>query len=153
MSAMPKRLPRRSPAPETAPKPALRLVTPPPRRAGRVAFVLTLASLLVGGLTAVLALNIAMAEDAFEKYVLTQELADLSEQRAMIVESLNQHLAPASLAEAARQEGMVPAVNIAYVRLADGTQIGQAVPAGTDPEDDGAPTGGEEPSAEVEGEQ
>jgi hypothetical protein len=136
MSGMPVRVPRRPAAPEAAPRPALHVVAPPRRRSARVAFIITCGVLLVGGMAAALALNIAMAEDAFEKHTLEQEMADLAEQRAIIVENLNQHLAPAALAEAAQAEGMVPGTHITYIRLSDGTTIGQPVAVGVEPEDE-----------------
>jgi hypothetical protein len=136
MSAMPMRLPRRAPAPETLPRPTLHVAEPPRRRSGRVAFIVTCGILLVGGMAAALTLNIAMAEDAFESHKLERELADLAEQRAIIVENLNQHLAPAALAEAARAEGMVPGTQITYIRLSDGTTIGRPVAVGVDGEEE-----------------
>jgi hypothetical protein len=134
MSAMPAAVPRRALSPETGPRPVLRVVAPPRRRAGRAFFVWTCAVLLTGGLAAALILNTTMAGQAFEKHTLEQEMADLSEQQAIILERLNQHNAPAALAQAARDAGMVPGTGITYLRLSDGTTIGQPVAADEEPE-------------------
>ncbi|MDR1295177.1 MAG: hypothetical protein LBK59_09540 [Bifidobacteriaceae bacterium] len=130
MSAAVKSAPRRIVASDPTPRPVLRVVAPPRRRGGQAVFVVTCAVLLVGALAAVLWLNTTMAADAFEKHQLEENVADLAEQRAMILERLNDHEAPASLADDARELGMMPGTEITYVRLSDGTTIGQPVAAG-----------------------
>ncbi|MDR1152660.1 MAG: hypothetical protein LBK72_09355 [Bifidobacteriaceae bacterium] len=137
MSVAVKSAPRRLPVSDPAPRPALRVVAPPRRRFGQAVFVLTCAALLVGGLVAVLWLNTTMAADAFEKHQLEENLADFAEQQAMILERLNDHEAPASLADDARELGMMPGTGITYVRLSDGTTIGQPVAAGEEAEMEG----------------
>jgi hypothetical protein len=103
-----------------------------------VTFVLSCVLLLMGGLSVVLWLNTTMAANAFEKHDLRESIADLTERREVVLERINQHEAPAALAEAAAAEGMVPGTNITYVRLSDGTTIGQPVAAGEDgSEEDG----------------
>jgi Fe2+ transport system protein FeoA len=91
--------------------------------------------LLAVGVGAVLWFNTTMAADAFERHELEVELADLAEQRAIVLERINDHESPASLADRARDLGMLPGTHITYVRLSDGSTIGQPVAAGEESEE------------------
>ena len=87
-------------------------------------------ALLVVSLLAVLLLNTRMAQGEYTRYDLQTRLAQSAQNQQRIATELDQAAAPARLAAAARQLGMVPSPGGAYLRLADGAVLGDPVPAG-----------------------
>ncbi|WP_164704641.1 hypothetical protein [Blastococcus litoris] len=137
------------PAPRSAPRPELRLVTAAPaarsrgRRAPRALrhprapFVLLVVAMLVGTTLGLLILNTAIAVDSLKA---TQLRAD-NAARAQEVQRLEQQVVsgatPAQIAAAAVAAGLVPAGPAAYLVIdPDGGSVlrGTPEPAGTDGE-------------------
>lgn len=149
---------RTAPARRTAPRPALKVVTPVPSRAPRTPFVL-LSMLIVGaGLAGLLVLNTAVAQDAFTLHDLGRRQAALVEQEQRLRREVAALEAPAALAARATKLGMVPAGDPVFVRP-DGKVLGSAAPvtpappppaptqAATKPTAPAAPVASAKPSA------
>jgi hypothetical protein len=97
---------------------------------GRASFVLLIVLLLSVGLAALLGVNTALAQSSFTVSRLQKRVADLDDQSASLQEKLARSSSPDALASDARKLGMVPAVSLGYVRLADGSISGHASVAG-----------------------
>jgi hypothetical protein len=100
---------------------------------GKASFVLLMVTLLSIGLAALLGVNTALAQSSFTVSRLQKNVADLSDQSASLQEKLARSTSPDALAGDARKLGMVPAVSLGYLRLADGTISGHASIAGGAP--------------------
>lgn len=112
-----------------APAAVLRLVPDVRSGAPRAPFITLVVLLLAGGLLGLLALNTALAQDAFRLHSLNAEaktLADREQELAREVETLR---TPRNLAARARELGMVPSGTPAFLRLEDGKVLGAEVPA------------------------
>lgn len=112
----------------------LRLVPPPAprrqgRRKGRAAFVVLVATLLTGGLVALLLLNTVLAQDAYTLHNLQRETATLADTEQALAQQVAQEASPTVLAERAYSLGLVPAPNPVFVRGSDGTILGVPTPA------------------------
>lgn len=118
--------PRRSRAPE----PRLRLVRAPQSTRTRVPFVVFCIAILVGALLGALVLNTSMARGSYEAHALKFELAGLARTEQDLGTRLLAHKAPGQLAASARELGMVPAPELAFLRLSDGAVLGSPTPAG-----------------------
>jgi hypothetical protein len=92
-----------------------------PRRRSVVPFVVLCVTIIVGALVSVLLLNTTMAAGAYEARDLLIETANLLEHRADLLLDLDAHAAPQNLVESATQLGMVPATEVGYISLEDGT--------------------------------
>jgi hypothetical protein len=103
--------------------PRLRVV-PAGHARTRVRLVLLCVALLTGGLVLLLMLNISLSRGAYELYRGQAQLSRLEEQRQATEEDLLAQQAPQELAARARRLGMVPAPNVAFVRLDDGRVLG-----------------------------
>ncbi|MGI8694962.1 MAG: hypothetical protein ACR2JK_19010 [Geodermatophilaceae bacterium] len=121
----PDRVSLRRPTAVTAPDEA--------RRAPFVALIL----LIVGvGLVALLVLNTAIAADSFAERSLTQQIEQLTIQEQELQQEVNRAQAPAALARAATEQGMIPAGTPGFlvVKPDGSTQVvGQATPAARQP--------------------
>jgi len=122
---------REAPAPgrtrSTAPR--LRIVRAPQSSRARVPFVLLNIAILVGSLLGALVLNTAMAGRSYEAHDLQSELAGLARTEQDLSSQLLAHKAPGALATSARALGMVPAPELAFLRLSDGAILGSPTPA------------------------
>jgi hypothetical protein len=124
-AAQPSRTQPSRPAPGTqdAP-PRLRLVRAPQQARTRVPFVLMCMAVLGAALLSALLLNTSMADGAYEKYKLSNELGRLQQDEKDLVAALDEQSSPAHLADAARGLGMVPAGGTGWLRLSDGSVQG-----------------------------
>ncbi len=75
------------------------------------------ALIVIAALSSVLLLNTSMARGAYERRDLKIEIADLHEQRAALMTTLEQKSSPTDLAYRARTLGMRPAKTIGFVSL------------------------------------
>jgi hypothetical protein len=123
-------------AARVAARPAARAAAPPRLRvvpAGhartRVRLVLLCVALLTGGLVLLLLLNISLSRGAYELYRGQAQLSRLQELRQATEEDLLAQQAPQELATRARHLGMVPAPNVAFLRLNDGRVLGTVTAA------------------------
>lgn len=128
MSAAPLRHPR--PIPTTKPAPAsagrrdhLRAVAAPEQARSLVPFAWTCALIVIAALSTVLLLNTSMAKGAYERRDLKIEIAELHEQHATLVTTLEQKSSPDQLGRDARELGMTPATIIGFISLADNLVI------------------------------
>jgi cell division protein FtsB len=104
-------------APSTRPTTSLRVVPRPRPKAARGAFVLLIVALLVGGLMTLLALNTALAQDAFVVQNLQQQHDQLDDQEQQLKQQVAALESPVSLATRARALGMVPGGRPTFLRV------------------------------------
>lgn len=118
--------------PRSAPtRPALRVVTTPPRQAGRAPFVVLCSLLMSLGLMALLALNLSLASGSYALHDITARAEVLRAEQSELEEQVALQQTPARLAARATELGMVASGTPAYLRLTDGAIIGTATPAPT----------------------
>jgi cell division protein FtsB len=104
----------------------LRLVAPlAPERVGRGAFILIVLGVVAAGLMIVLIVNTAVAQGSFELTTLKTERASLAERESTLNAQLAALSTPDSLRSKARELGMVPSRNPAFLRVSDGVVLGQ----------------------------
>lgn len=109
--------------------PQLRVVPDRPRRSSRVPFVVLMLGVLGVGLVGLLLLNTSLQQGAFAMHDLQGQAEDLRERQAAMEHRVAQLRAPENLARRAREQGMVPNPNPAFLRIGDGTVLGKAEPA------------------------
>jgi hypothetical protein len=128
-TARARRVTRPVPAPRPASEPSTVAAKP-----GKASFVLLIVALLSLGLAALLGVNTALAQSSFTVSRLQKKVADLDDQSASLQEKLSRSTSPDALAADAKKLGMVQAVSLGYVRLADGSISGHASVAGGPPQ-------------------
>lgn len=107
----------------------LRLVGPVRKRAQRAPFVVVVMSVLVSGFAGLGFFSTVMQAQSFAIYELSGEVAMLEAKREELATTVNDLQSPASIADRALREGMVPNTNPVFLRLQDGRVIGNPVPA------------------------
>ncbi len=107
----------------------LRAVAAPVSDRSRTAFALGCLVLLVGGLFALLMININLAEGSFRLQELQTTSSELADQSQALTEDIAQQASPAQLSLRAGALGMVPSGSVAFLRLSDGRVLGVAKPA------------------------
>lgn len=112
-----------------AERPALRVVAPPRRAAGKVPFVVLCSVLMTLGLAALLALNLSLVSGSYALHDVTAQAEHLRAQEAELTEQVALRSTPNALAEQATELGLVPGGVPAYLRLSTGEVIGRATPA------------------------
>ena len=129
-------LPLRAPSgPPAAPRRSgsLRLVPPRPSRAPKAPFVGVVVALLAVGLLGLLLLNTVLAQDAFHLHALEGQAKTLEDREQLLAGEVEALQAPAALAEAAKDQGMVPGGPPVFLRLSDGKVLGRSSPAPSAP--------------------
>ena len=109
------------PVPRTSP---LRLVPQRRSSAARAPFVAAVIGLLAIGLLGLLALNTALAQDAFRLHTLDKGGTMLTDRQQVLERQVEALRAPAGLAGRAADLGMVPGGPPAFLRLSDGAVLG-----------------------------
>lgn len=107
--------------------PLLRLVPQARTTASRMPFVAVVVALLGTGLLGLLALNTVLAEGAFRLHSLQAEARDLATREQVLQRQVELLRAPGSLAQRARDLGMVPGGPPVSLRLSDGRVLGTPV--------------------------
>ncbi len=107
----------------------LRSVAAPVGDRSRTALVLGCLALLVGGLFALLLINIKLAEGSFGLQKLQAESSRLADRSQALTEDIARQASPEQLAVQASALGMVPSGSVAFLRLSDGRVLGVAKPA------------------------
>jgi hypothetical protein len=107
----------------------LRVVPAAIRRTGNGGFAVLCMALLAVGLVSLLMMNTALASGIYQLKDLRAESGTLTDQQEQLTQVVDDLRSPRNLADRAQQMGMVPAKSMAFVRLSDGTVIGQAQPA------------------------
>jgi hypothetical protein len=95
-------------------------------------FVLLVVTLLAGGLISLLLLNGAVNQDSFELNKLQKETTGYTDEEQALQQAVDEYAAPGSLEQRARQLGMVPGGNPAFLDP-NGTVRGTAEPATAPP--------------------
>ncbi|MDR0504796.1 MAG: hypothetical protein LBG70_03175 [Bifidobacteriaceae bacterium] len=129
MSALPAPITRRDVLSQAHSRPQLQLVVAPKRRRGLIALIVICLLLPAGTIAGVLYLKNSVVNTTLELHNIDQTLRDLAKQRVEIAEDLARLNAPAALASQASELGMVPANDLGYISLADGTLVPPAEPA------------------------
>ncbi|MFF9812751.1 septum formation initiator family protein [Streptomyces sp. NPDC014006] len=116
-------------------------------QAARTPFVLLVVLLLGGGLIGLLVLNSALSEGSFQQDDLQKDTKSLTDEEQALQRDVDAYSAPEALQRRARELGMVPGGDPAFLGL-DGTVKGFPSPAAADLEDaplviapEAAPTG------------
>ncbi|MDG4863976.1 septum formation initiator family protein, partial [Streptomyces sp. T-3] len=109
-----------------------RLIPAGPATAARTPFVLLVVLLLGGGLIALLVLNSALNEGSFRLSKLKKETTELTDQQQELQREVDGYSAPDTLERRARELGMVPGGNPAFLNP-DGTVRGVPGAAEADP--------------------
>ncbi|MGB7449239.1 MAG: hypothetical protein WA892_08945 [Ornithinimicrobium sp.] len=115
--------PRRAEAPS---RPSLRVVDAAPAAAGHLWYAMVLGALIIGGLLAMLMLNMARAEGSFVLSDLREENAGLHAEQVTLETELADLSSPSTLATKAEDLGMVPSPSTAILRLSDHSLVGVA---------------------------
>ncbi|MER6709640.1 septum formation initiator family protein [Streptomyces sp. NPDC000877] len=105
-----------------------RLFPTGPGQAARTPFVLLVVLLLGGGLIALLVLNSALSEGAFKLDDLQRETKNLTDEEQALQRDIDAYSAPEALQRRARELGMVPGGDPAFLQP-DGTVKGVPSPA------------------------
>ena len=119
----------RTQARPSSPVARLRVVPAAIERTGTGAFAAICMVALAVGLLTLLMLNTQLATGAFTLHELQISSGTLADQEHELTRTLDAERNPASLAKRAVDMGMVPATSMAFIRLDDGTILGEAVPA------------------------
>jgi hypothetical protein len=98
-------------------------------RPGHLLFAAVCIGLLSLGLVGLLMLNTAIGQGAFELQRLQVQSQQLADTQEALSQSLDSYRSPAALASRASALGMVPASEMAFIRLSDGRVLGEAKPA------------------------
>ncbi|MGW3510923.1 septum formation initiator family protein [Streptomyces sp. NPDC000994] len=101
-------------------------------QAARTPFVLLVVLLLGGGLIGLLMLNSALSEGAFQREALQKDAKNLTDEEQALQRDIDSYSAPDALQRRARQLGMVPGGDPAFLG-ADGTVKGVPSAAPTPP--------------------
>ncbi|MEV0369470.1 septum formation initiator family protein [Streptomyces sp. NPDC050636] len=99
--------------------------------AARTPFVLLVVVLLGSGLIALLLLNSALNQGSFELSNLEKKTDDLTDEQQALQQDVDAYSAPGALEKRARELGMVPGGNPAFL-LPDGTVRGKPNEVGSD---------------------
>lgn len=99
---------------------------------GRAPFVVLVVALLSGGLLGLLMLNTALNEGTFELSRLQKQTTELTDQQQTLQQQINQASAPDALERRARDLGMVPGGDPAFLQE-DGKVLGKPAQAQDDP--------------------
>jgi hypothetical protein len=105
------------------------VVSAPAGTRSRAGVVLFCVVMLVAGLVALLLVNIDLSHGSYSMYKLQQEHKELVELRQSLDEEIAAAQAPQELARSARRLGMVPAPEVAFLHLSDGSVTGAPEPA------------------------
>jgi hypothetical protein len=104
----------------------------PAATAARTPFVVLIVTLLAGGLISLLLLNAAVNRDSFELNRLQKETTEYTDEQQALQQEVDQYGAPGSLERRARELGMVPGGDPAFLDP-DGTVRGTPQAATTPP--------------------
>ena len=124
---MPSRLPRF--AENAVQRARLTVVVPRRTRAPRVPFMILVGVVLLGGVVGLLLFNTSMQQASFRATALQSRADALHAQEQSLQMELDQLRDPQRVALRAKELGMVPMANPAFLRLSDGKVLGDPLPA------------------------
>ncbi|GGV61967.1 MULTISPECIES: septum formation initiator family protein [Streptomyces] len=116
------------------------------RQAARTPFVLLVVLLLGGGLIGLLVLNSALSAGAFQRDDLQRDTKNLTDEEQALQRDIDSYSAPDALERRARELGMVPGGDPAFLDP-DGTVKGVPSPAARQSSADGVPLSVRPPEA------
>lgn len=128
--------PVRVPSSTPHPKPRLTVLAAPRTSRSSLPFTLLCTLIVTTALAALLYLNIQMSDTSYEITRLQGQAQRLVEEKQALAETSERLGTPQELERRAREIGMVPVTEPAYIDLDTGTVIGQTVPSAqtaTDP--------------------
>jgi len=108
-------------------------------RVARGPFLVAVIAVLAAGLLGLLGLNTALAQDSFHLHELQLSNKQLADREQVLQHEVDGLQAPAALAAQALAQGMLPGGPPVFLRLPDGTVLGQPVPATAPPAPVAAP--------------
>lgn len=111
--------------------PRLRIAAPIKAKAPRAPFVLVVMVLVVIGLGGLIFISTLLQRQAFVISDLDAQISDLTSEKQAMTRELDRMQSPTYLGEEAMRLGMVPNTNPVFLRLSDGSIIGNPVPAET----------------------
>jgi len=112
----------------------LRLVAPVRHRARKAPFVAVLLAVLGLGLVGLIVLSTIMQAQSFAMSELSSKNEELRIERQGLTRELQDLRSPSALADKAHEAGMVPPATPVFLKLADGSVVGQPRPAGAEAE-------------------
>jgi len=124
---MPSRLPRF--AGTAVQRARLTVVVPRRTRAPRVPFMILVGVVLLGGVVGLLLFNTSMQQASFRATALQTRADELHAQEQSLQMELDKLRDPQRVALRAKELGMVPMANPAFLRLSDGKVLGDPLPA------------------------
>ncbi len=95
----------------------------------RVPFVILVSVILLGGVVGLLVFNTQMQQASFAATAMQQRAAELGARQQQLQLDLDRLRDPQRVALQARRLGMVPMSSPAFLRLSDGTVLGNPTPA------------------------
>ncbi|PID54242.1 MAG: hypothetical protein CSB46_03665 [Micrococcales bacterium] len=110
-------------------RPHLEVLASPVVSTARIPFWVACIGVLVFGLASLLGLNIALSRGSYEIYAKQQEQTRLTEAEQQLTEELEVASSPARVASRARSLGMIQSSTPVFIRLSDGSVVGEGVPA------------------------
>lgn len=119
----------RSAAVATTPRPRLTVLAKPEPSRSALPFALLCSLIAVATLMTMLILNVQMGDTSFEITRLQAQSQRLDEQEQALTERAHELDTPQQLATRAREIGMVPVNDPAYIDLATGDVVGNPEPA------------------------
>lgn len=122
--------PLRAPAkkPATAPRPRLTVLAAPKAAGGIMPFTLLCTAIVAATLAALLFLNIQMSDTSYQITRLQAQSQRLTEEEQSLAATNERLGTPQELERQAREIGMVPVSDPAYIDLATGVVMGESVP-------------------------
>ena len=140
MTALPHDVPARLPRRVTRPpaRPSKRSLTEsvgkvvplrPVQQMRRGTFIVLVASLLTVSLITMLLLNTVLSQGSFRRYELLTKTGDLDTRELALGAEVSKLESPAELERRAREQGMVPNQNPAFIDLQTGRVLGEGIPA------------------------
>ena len=126
------------------PRPRLTILAAPATKGSHIPFTLLCTLIVVGTLAGLLFLNIQMSETSYQITRLEAQSQRLTEEKQGLSETHDRLGTPQELERQAREIGMVPVTDPAYVDLDTGQVIGETAP---EAQTEGNPDLGEVPAA------
>lgn len=115
-------------SPATAPKPRLTVLASPRTSASSLPFTMLCTMIVAATLAALLYLNIEMSDTSYEITRLEAQSSRLTQEEQALAETNERLGTPQELERQARELGMVPVTDPAYIDLDTGTVLGETVP-------------------------
>jgi len=121
--------PLRAPKTSAAPRPKLTVLAAPKTSGSSMPFTLLCTLIVTATLAALLYMNIQMSDTSYEITRLQSQSQRLTEEKQGLAETNERLGTPQELERQAREHGMVPVSEPAYIDLDTGAVLGQTAPS------------------------